>query len=181
MILVVEGLDNTGKSTLIKNIRKHVLTRPRTAALHCSSTPLNVDEQWPFQHYNNLLSAVQQMSFNDWDVILDRSHLGEAVYGPLYRSVHNTDYIFDLERKYLYMHDVALILLTDDAESLVEREDGDSQSVAIDDIESLSKSFLEAYHASSITNKLHYHISSDGGFDDLLPTVKEFITNVKDS
>lgn len=179
MIVIIEGLDNTGKSTLIKQIRNEILTDPQTTSIHCSSTPKGVNQDWPLTHYTRLLWQVQNMHFNCWNVILDRSHLGEHVYGPIYRGVTNTDYVFDLERRYLYDDEVYLILLTDDIQNLVERDDGQSLSVSITDLNKVSERFLDAFKRSTIRNKLHYNLSSDGGFENLLPTVKEFL-NVKD-
>lgn len=178
MILIIEGLDNTGKSTLIKQIRKSVLTNPLTTTMHCSSTPKDADDSWPHIHYDNLLQTVNELSLSGWDIILDRSHIGECVYGPLFRNVSDTKYIFDIEKNRI-TDTAALILLTDTPDRLLEREDGDTISTNIEDINNVANLFLTAYRESSIKHKMHYDISKDGGFDGLFPTVKEFILNVK--
>lgn len=185
MILIVEGPDNVGKSTLIKNIRKHILTSPHTIAIHSSSTPNGEDSiKWPFYHYCAILDLADALSFaQHWNVILDRSHLGEYVYGSIYRGISDKDlqYLFEIEDIIKYSGDTYLILLTDEPENLLEREDGDSLSANIEDITNVTGRFLEAYNKSSIENKLHYNLSTDGGFDNLFPTVKEFLKNAKNN
>lgn len=180
MILIVEGLDNTGKSTLIKQIRSKILVDPKTISLHCSSPPNNSNAEWSKLHYTQILSEVSRLNQNGWDVILDRSHIGEMVYGPLYRGVKDSTYILDLDKHFLQAQDSYMILLTDSPESLVSRDDGYSPSINIDDLDKITNLFLNAFDKSFIEHKLHYDITDNGGFENLFPTVKEFLNNAKD-
>lgn len=175
MILVVEGLDNTGKTTLIKDIRSKVLTSPKTISIHCSSPPKSSGDSWSMRHYTNILSTAYDLHIKGWDVILDRSHIGECVYGPLYRNVKDCSYIFDLEEEFLKDQNSLLILLTDDTDSLISRDDGFSPTINKDELNNITNLFIDTFNKSYIKNKLHYDISRDGGFTNLFPTVKRFI------
>lgn len=174
MLLIVEGLDNTGKSTLIKNIRKTVLTGPQTTSIHCTTPPNGCHQSWPKDHYLEVLGLCRFMVTVGWTVILDRSHLGEDVFGPLFRN-QDADYIYNLEELYFQNITVKGILLIDDPEKLVEREDGQSHTVELDTLQKVSNRFQNVFNKSLMDDKMIYHISNDGGFENLLPTVTDFI------
>lgn len=174
MIVIVEGNDNCGKSTLIKDIRKYILKSPRTTSIHCASPPDGYHSGWSEEHYSEVLGMSRRLCQEGWDIILDRSHLGEDVYGPVFRQ-QSADYIYDIEKQFLSDIDSRLILLTDSPEGIIEREDGYTYSIKPEMIERVSQRFLEVYNNSSVPHKLHYHITNDGGFENLLPTVKEFL------
>lgn len=174
MLLIVEGLDNTGKTTLIKSLRKCFFKSPKTTTIHCVSPPIDCSVNWAYEHYRAILDTCSDLVSQGWDVILDRSHIGEDVFGPIFRG-ENADYIYDLE--YVYLKDIKTysVLLLDDPEKLVEREDGNSPTVNIDKLTKISDGFIKAFDKSLIDNKMVYHISNEGGFDNLLPKVKKHL------
>jgi nicotinamide riboside kinase len=118
---IIEGLDRLGKSTLISNIQQKL---GFFQVIHYSK-PLKLDA------YNGDLRKYQYESFKAMfrmletsadaphhaqvRYILDRAHLGEAVYSPMYRG-YDGNYVFDLEDHYnaYYNQRVRLILLTED-------------------------------------------------------------------
>ena len=174
MIIIVEGLDNTGKSTLIKNLRKYVFKHPMVTSIHCTSPPYQSNSQWSKDHYNEILRLSRDMSMNGWVVILDRSHLGEDVFGPIFRN-ESVDYIYDLEYSYFVDVDVRAILLIDDPANLIERDDGQSHTINRNDLQNVSDRFVDVFKKSHINHKMVYHITNDGGFTHLLSTVMEFL------
>ena len=174
MIVIVEGLDRCGKSTLIKHIRKHILTNPKTTSIHCSSPPSGSHSDWSKDHYTSLLKTIALLNNDGWDIILDRSHLGEDVYGPLFRN-QEAKYIYDLENEFFNNIDVRLILLIDDPIKLLERDDGDSPTANVSQIQSVLDTFLKAFNQSNISNKKVINISDIGGFTYLNTIVQEFI------
>ena len=174
MILIVEGLDRCGKSTLIKQLRKSVLTKPETISLHCSSPPNGFDINWSMNHYRYILHTAAKLSEDGWDVIMDRSHLGEDVFGPLFRDTSG-DFIYDLEATILCDSEVKLIMIIDSPESIIKRDDGDSHTVTMDGIKNVSDRFLKVFQKTHINDKMVYHISNDGGFTNMFQTVKEFV------
>lgn len=79
MIIILEGPDGAGKSTIVDELRARL---PDARALHCG--PLDGD---PFVEYEGGLRS--------WDgyqpIICDRWHLGELIYGPMFRGESKLD------------------------------------------------------------------------------------------
>lgn len=75
-ILIIEGPDFSGKSTLSQNLmtkyRNHVY-------IHCAVTPNILS-----LHTNAIRSALKLSQ--DFTVIIDRLHYSELVYGPIFRN-----------------------------------------------------------------------------------------------
>lgn len=160
-ILIIEGQDKTGKDTLVKACARKYFER-NPLVLHCmspSSSILNPEEVSK-KYYFNLLNFVSLESPNQ-NFILNRSHLGEMVYSPLYRG-YSGDYVLKLESDFLSSDitskEVILVTLVDSSHSRLSREDEDSISVSKDNSNEEIKHFIEATHKSSIQNKLLVNI-----------------------
>ena len=165
-VYAIEGLDRLGKSTLIEGILQklgyfqviHFGKPERLDAYRGSIIPSEVDHDPNAdpQLYN--FQAVgfrnsMKLSQSGARIILDRWHLGEAVYAPLYRK-YNGDYVFDMEIRYKLdqTNMVRLILLTEDFD--ISRHfitDGDS----FDDTKRQEEQrlFIEAFTKSNIRDK----------------------------
>lgn len=129
MIYVVEGLDRCGKSTFINEL-KTKLNNP--FIIHCGKPPdhLKNDYYYSLYFYMDLLLMCISESNYGRDVILDRSWIGETVYGPLYRNINIP--LSSLEKHLPYnFDDICLIMFTDSPKKLIEREDGESHSSTI--------------------------------------------------
>lgn len=174
MILIIEGMDNCGKSTLIKQIRKYILKSPETLSMHCATPPDGCNSGWSQEHYSKILELSRRLSDTGWDIILDRSHLGEDVYGPIYRN-EEADYVYDLEEAELHGADVKLIVLLDSPENALSREDGDSYSTKVKDVQRIHDRFLAVFDKTTISGKMLYHISDEGGFENLFTKAERFI------
>lgn len=182
MILIVEGLDSTGKSTLIKNLRKTYFKNPKTIVLH-SSVPPDVDSKkdWEVDHYFHLFEHVDGADFIGYDVILDRAHLGAVVYGDLYRG-GSSKKIMELEKTFHWdepYSEIALLLLTDSPDSGWSRDDGNSVETDISQYKMTREKFIEVFNKSSIHNKLHIDVTENGGFANTLPSVIKFLEEIK--
>jgi hypothetical protein len=81
MIIILEGSDGAGKTTLAARLKARM---PDAIELH--SGPLRSD---PFTEYEERLA--------DWDgvtpIIADRWHIGELVYGPIFRGESKLDVV----------------------------------------------------------------------------------------
>jgi thymidylate kinase len=181
MLLIIEGLDRCGKSTLVEHLRKRYFKSPNIL-VHHSSSPPKVEDQcaWELKHYASLLYT-SQILVEDffYDVIFDRFHLGAAVYGKKYRGMNPED-VYDLDFRYLYNYkDAALILLTDEPEAIASRDDGESLESSIEEYRESAAAFIEAYKMSSCMNKIHINITDNGGFVNTIPTVEEFLNSIR--
>jgi thymidylate kinase len=181
MLLIIEGMDRCGKSTLVEHLRKRYFTSPNVLVHHSSSPPkVEGPNEWELRHYSSLFET-SQMLVDDYffNVIFDRFHLGAAVYGEKYRNANPVD-VYELDRKYLFGYEnAALILLTDNPEAIVSRDDGDSLESSIQDYGQTQSAFIEAFTVSSCMNKLHINITDNGGFVNTIPTVEKFLDGVR--
>ena len=177
MILIVEGMDRCGKSTFINNLRKRILTKPKTLIYHASSPPSVPDPHaWEVNHYDSLFALATDMSENlNYDVLFDRFHLGAIVYGKKYRNTKPDD-IYMLDDQYARLNpNMILLLLTDYSHRIMDRDDGDSLESSFEEYENTRAEFIRAYCNSSITNKMHINITDNGGFENTLPVFLEFM------
>lgn len=99
-VIVVEGADRLGKTTAIDAIAKNAadpcivkFTGPPAGADSETGAQLMLDEAEHFYGIASDLSAVHDY------VILDRSHVGEAVYGPLFER-GKPDWLRGFHRKF---------------------------------------------------------------------------------
>lgn len=105
-------------------------------------------------------------------IIVDRSHIGEMVYSPIYRN-YSGDYVLDIESEY-NTDNFFLIVLTDRAENLISRDDGLSHSTDLDKKNEELKLFRESFKKSKIQNK--YMMDIDGHTEnEVLDKVLDFI------
>lgn len=153
-LYVIEGQDRCGKSSLVNALRKNI-KNPKIAVMHSSKPPAGVDVvDWTVTYYYNLLDQAINMVNEGWDVILDRSWLGESVYGPIYRNVNiglKTMEEGCLDR--IGAIDSRLIVMVDDASSIASRSDGESMSDDLNFLEKERAAFLVAYENTIVRNK----------------------------
>jgi len=184
MILIIEGMDRCGKSTLIANLRKHYFTNPKLIVHHASSPPHGVEDSnaWEVEHYSEVADTFHHLSAKEgYDIICDRFHLGAIVYGMKYRGLDPyTIYKVDSKKVAFGLEqEVVMILLTDDVESVMSRDDGDSIETSAAEFKSTSEQFIRVFDYSTIKNKLHINITDNGGFENTLPAVTNFLNHVR--
>ena len=101
MILLFEGPDNVGKSTQIKLLLKYFTDKP-TYVIHFSGIPgisPEMARQYSEKLYNDMFYMINESHTNNRHLIFDRSHIGEAVYAPIFRN-YSGDFVFDIEKTY---------------------------------------------------------------------------------
>jgi thymidylate kinase len=104
-VFIVEGVDGCGKSTLIKKLKAelHKIHGVVPIVIHSGKPPkdLSEAEQKAYQekYFRNLLLNVVKSAQPFWPVILDRSHIGETVYAPIYRGYY-PGYMKALDREF---------------------------------------------------------------------------------
>tara|TARA_R110001606_G_scaffold134259_3_gene270629 strand:- start:4173 stop:4721 length:549 start_codon:yes stop_codon:yes gene_type:complete len=167
MVIIVSGVDRTGKSTLIKGLQDHFYFRNPNGVVpvHLSyytsfKTPKAYSKEIYSQHYKDGFEIIKNNNIQDRIRIFSRFHFDEYVYGSMYRN-YNTEYIFNMEKIYKsFLNKVKYILLTDSAENVIARDDGDSHTIDLDLKRKEINLFKEAYDKSIITNKLMIDISN---------------------
>lgn len=180
MILIIEGMDRCGKSTLISNLRKNHFANSKLIVHHSSAPPKCVADSnaWEVDHYTNLSNTFHKLSANDgYDIICDRFHLGAMVYGMRYRGLKPYT-IFEVDRDIISKGEeqkIGLILLTDYAENIMQRNDGESIETTVKEFNDTRIEFMNFFNYSLIENKLHINITENGGFENTLPKVMEFL------
>ena len=152
-LYIIEGQDRCGKSTAVNLLRKKI-KNPRLFVIHSSKPPIGVDvREWTLAHYKHVVNYAIDLVMLGWDVIMDRSWLGETVYGPLYRNVNIS--LEELEDMFITnpmidLETVKMLVLVDDASHIAMRSDGESMS---DDL-----NMLEQERAAFKNSTLHTRI-----------------------
>jgi thymidylate kinase len=150
--IIIEGQDRCGKDTLINNIIKEY--KIPFQVLHYYANRGKDYKTFGSDLYNNMFDIFHQQQF----VIANRAHLGEKVYGPLYRK-QNGDYIDSIEKKF-NTKSILLIVLVDEPENLIARDDGDSHSIDSDLKLKEKELFTKAYEDSTIKEKMIININN---------------------
>lgn len=158
--IIIEGPDRVGKNSQIEAIRNH-FSADLWQVLHYSKPPKLDNTEDYISYQSSLFNQMFGIATVIPKLILNRSHIGEAVYAS-YRG-YDGSYIFDIEKT--WMDDTTdektcVIVLVTDAEQLVLRDDGDSFYKNVEDAKSEVGRFIAAYHATSFTNKHLINVSS---------------------
>ena len=154
MTLLIEGCDNVGKGTQIEYIKKYEEEKYNCPVhyMHYSNIKGAKDVRAVSEELYRQMFKIVGADYGNCLIICDRSHLGEAVYSPIYRG-YNGDYIFDLEKEADLKTKVGLLVFTETAENLIKRDDGLSFSIDVDKKNDEIARFKAAYDKSILTKK----------------------------
>lgn len=179
--IIVEGLDRVGKTTQIKRMMKYFMDKP-IQCLHYTAIPgVTPSEQTEFfkKTFADMFALILGNKNKVW--ILDRSHLGETVYGPIYRPNEDINYVWYYEGAFHIKkrEDIALIILYDSSfKNVTERDDGDSLSTNLDMVKKEVEGFKRAYKSTSIQKKIMIDIAGKD-VDQVSEEIKEFLIESK--
>lgn len=163
-VIIMEGPDNCGKSTQIKMLLKYLTDAPTHIIHYSNISGISSNESMKYSKilYDDMFKLITESFLNSRNLILDRAHLGEYVYSPIYRD-YKGDYVFELEKKWMEnlhrKNDIYLFLFIDEPENLVSREDGLSFTTEINKKKQEIEMFKEAFNKSSIINKFPININ----------------------
>lgn len=185
-LIIVDGMDNTGKSTLIARLTKVLESLGNTTiTIHSQKPPKDIapEDTAAYQHKYyldliNMLATLKSERKYDY-IILDRGWISEYVYGPLYRNRSKQEIVEDnivLDKKVLSLFnipsDVYLIMLLGSTKFLLSREDGKSLSDNDESLIELERTeFEKGYDYSLIDKKIYYEVDSDNEYIEILPDV----------
>ena len=185
-LIIVDGMDNTGKSTLIARLTKVLESLGNTTiTIHSQKPPKDIapEDTSAYQHKYyldliNMLTTLKSERKYDY-IILDIGWISEYVYGPLYRNRGKQEIVEDnivLDKKVLSLFnmpsDVYLIMLLGSTKFLLSKEDGKSLSDNDEDLIELERTeFEKGYDYSLIDKKIYYEVDSDNEYIEILPDV----------
>ena len=185
-LIIVDGMDNTGKSTLIARLTKVLESLGNTIiTIHSQKPPKDIapEDTAAYQHKYyldliNMLATLKSERKYDY-IILDRGWISEYVYGPLYRNRSKQEIVEDnivLDKKVLSLFnmpsDVYLIMLLGSTKFLLSKEDGKSLSDNDENLIELERTeFEKGYDYSLIDKKIYYEVDSDNEYIEILPDV----------
>lgn len=195
MIVLFDGLDNTGKTTQIQKLVSYFANKDMISTV-CKYSKFDKldkkkEEKFSKRFYKDYFEKIVNWSdkvipdpayiaednihyIHDNNLILDRGHISEAVYASMYRS-YSGDYVWDLEKCLENKYNIYLIVLIDSIEKAIEREDGLSLSNGNADKISIEISkFAEAYKKSCIQNKIIIDINGLS-IEEVFAQIKKFL------
>ena len=193
-LILLEGGDNLGKNSLIEGLCKH-FNYDNISIRHFGKPPTGLssievlDFQFKcfynegnfVQHIVDRFNEIKKHRYYSETIIWNRSHLGEYIYGSLFRNANpevlKAKLLF-FEKHFLDYKNVYLITLTSDPEFFLSKEDGNSFSKNLEQKTKELSLFLEAHEFSSIKNKLLVKVDMKGIFrskENILQETLEFI------
>lgn len=189
-LIIIDGMDNTGKSTLINRfcqlcdiLGKSVYTTHLTAP--DSSIPK--ENIFKYQH-DSYIQFVKNLididNTNNYDyIIIDRGWISEYVYGQIYRDRNSLEITTDnlaldcMILNHFTSNNVFLFVLIGFTEHLLQNEDG--KSLAKENkflMDKEKRLFKDGYDYSIIQNKEIINVSKENkdysfSYKDILPDV----------
>jgi thymidylate kinase len=165
MLIILEGMDGTGKSLLATWLEFYLLCQSRRAITYKHATQDNAMKEWmdySTSSFVNMLTTLEYYKLLTHyvdDVLVDRYHLSEYVYGSLLRkATTKATSIFRVIDGHLSKHvghQAVLILCDCDIELAKDRvlaRDGCVKNIT----ETTRRAFIKAYKKSMIANKMIY-------------------------
>jgi len=170
-VILIEGLDNVGKSTQIKKILENFPKNFKKKNVIHFTSPKDGRTETQIKTFVDIFYKVNDSKEN---FIFDRSHLGEKVYGPIYRK-NKPDFIYGIEDCFEEMMNQSyLILFEDKVKNIIGREDGLSFSVKF--LRKLHEKwrFRLAYWLSNVKHKIRISITNKS-VEDVFLEVRKFL------
>jgi thymidylate kinase len=155
MVTIFEGPDNSSKGTQIANLKRHYeFTQDLPShILHYSNVQVSGKNMLEVSqtYYREMFGFCEKANEMQASLILDRAHIGESVYSPMYRN-YDGDYVFRMEEKF-DLSFYTLFIFIADVETLIRRDDGKSFSVDTEKKQKEIDGFKRAYDKTHIVNK----------------------------
>ncbi len=198
-LIIIEGLDNTGKTTLINRLTKvfdltnkiheHDLSYEKITykIIHMHKPPTNITDNneanlYQQKVYNDIINELKELCGKYTYIFLDRAWLSEYVYGQLYRNrnkleIIENNIVIENEILNIFNQNVCLIYLTADIDFIILNEDG--KSLSANNRKLISKEIIyfdEIFNMSLIYDKARISVCNDNlKFIDILPGVYNYI------
>lgn len=195
-IIIIEGPDNTGKSTLIEGICKYY-NYDNITIRHFGKPPKHLSPQdslsFQFRCFDNEAYLINEMNkmfrdkyqYYDNIIIWNRSHLGEFVYSQMFRqgdpnSIKEKLLIWEEFMLLTDEYPIHLITTIAEPEFLLNNEDGNSLSQTLEQKSKEIELFKQAHEFSLISHKLLLSVDKDKKFkskEEILRNILSFINH----
>lgn len=176
-LIIIDGMDNTGKTTLIKRITWVLQDQlnMNIKIIHLEKPPKEIKKEdipnYSHMYYTDILVNQLNTLYNtgEYDyIILDRGWISEYVYGPLYRNrtyqrIVEDNIVMDYKTSKIFGNEnIFLYVLIGDPEFLLENEDNLSLSNSNKELIKYEYNlFQSAFYMSLLTNKELIHVNND--------------------
>lgn len=133
-LYIFEGIDNIGKTTLIEKFSKNF---QNPLIIKFSSPPKDIPlvdrNLYQLNYFEQQFQNVNKDSTHD-AIIWDRSHIGESVYGPMFRNYNPKSDLLKLESAFhdIIKNDTFLFLLKASPTFSLNHEDGKTMFLSED-------------------------------------------------
>lgn len=195
--LIVEGLDRLGKSTLLHTIENKLgcftklhFGKPPSLEHYQTASPITVvttsntvciqhigeKERYQRDSFKQMFSLLEVGS----SIMLDRAHLGEAVYANRYRS-YDGNYVFEYEAASTAISNTLLVLLVNHDHALEQKLVDDGESFDWTKRAEEQDDFITAFNRSRMHHKMILPVGKNGAFvekDALANAVIQRFTSV---
>jgi len=170
MLFIFEGMDNTGKDTQIELLKKTIQysLNKDIKEYHWVGPDKNLSDKEKVNQYILLMEDKFNEYLNNSNsiTIWNRSHLGEYVYGQLYRNTEPEKWLFLKEQELYNSNNVFrintfLIQLEGDIKHLINNDDGLSYSIEKNTKKKEKDLFRIAYNQSCIQKKILINVSEN--------------------
>ena len=168
--IIFEGADRLGKDSHIAELTSGLRNYTIRHWAFPQGQDNNEKTEWQkktfleeFTHY-----AKSYLELRNHTFFWNRSHIGEFVYGTIYRDSAPETWVPDLEESFAFdiNLDVYLIHLTADPEFLVKQDDGQSYSNQLEKKREEIAAFEAAVNSSKIINKLTIKVNNNDQYND---------------
>lgn len=169
MKFLIDGVDRLGKSTLSSTIMDqlgyHLLIhydKPKVLGYYSVISPDNARKVYQLECNKNMFKLLE----TELPVIVDRTHLGEMVYAPLYRG-YSGEYVYEMEqdlmdrKKFTHKDGIKLVLLTTSNFDIVT---DDGQSFDFSKKEQEQEMFKAAFNRSAFSKVMVDVHNGKGGY-----------------
>jgi thymidylate kinase len=129
-------------------------------------------QQYSFKKEFDFFTSIKNDKYfgagEDTMMIWNRAHLGEVVYGTLYRDYDPESWIYNLESLYAFDQnaEIYLILLEADAEFVCANDDGESFTNDVIKKKTEIALFNKAFNNSIIQNKIKIQVNEGNDYRD---------------
>jgi len=175
--IIFEGVSRTGKDTHIRKLLEFYNDKNmEREVIQFAKPPENtIESQFEFFVKQFRYANKELLKNNNKILIWNRSHLGEAVYGKLYRNWYY-NYIWSIEKVYSnVIKNAKLILLNSDPRDVIGRDDGKSFSTKLNDKKKELRCFRKAFKKTKIKDKIMINISNYSSIKEITQDIILFL------